>query len=272
MRCRPQSPGKLLRSILAAAACLAWMPDTHAREMLGGIAVATSERGNIRITDSGGNSTRLSLHETLQINGSTIKTEKGAHLFLALSNGTAIGVGENTEIIVELFEQRPYPPEKESLKHEPSVSELSIRLITGTIAVASKNLSPLSHLRILLSTGELRIHSTKCVVRDDELGVHLATYDANLTYYYPDADKREFLVELQSIRISKQSAALGRIAEITDMASLPAEWKTMAEATQHASERVFFKSGGSAAQPKPVLVVSPDYFKQAPARPYEFAE
>jgi hypothetical protein len=252
--------------------CLIGIPSIHAKPMLGGIAMVTSETGNIQITEAGEKPSSLSLHEALQLNGSKITTGAGAHLFLALSNGVGVGVGESTEVIFETFEQRPYPPEKEGLAHEPSVSKLSIRLIHGTAAISSNNLSPLSEMRILMPTGQIRIHSSRCVIQHDEIGLHIATYFGNLTYYYPDSDKREFITTPQSIRISKQSAALSRIAETKTAAEMPAAWEAMAAAARHASQRVFFKSGGQDAVARPVLIVSPEYFKQASPRPYELSQ
>jgi hypothetical protein len=272
MHFRTQSSNPIsLRGILLVAVCLLWLPSIHAKQTFGGIAVVTSEHGSILIFDTAGESSSIHLHEGLQTHGSTITTGKGAHLYLALSNGVGIGLGENTEIIFETFEQSPYPTEKESIQHEPSVSNLSIRIVKGTVAIASNNLSPLSQFRILLSTGQLRIHSATCIVHHDALGLHLATYNGHLTYYYPESKDREFLIQPQSIRISQESAAAGHITESNTIAEMPKAWQIMAEATRNASSRVFFKSGGMDAQPKPVLMVSPDYFEQTPARPYRFS-
>ena len=90
------------------------------------------------------------------LNESTIETGKNAHVFFALSNGMGIGIGQNSEVIFETYVQKPFPARKERLSYEPSVSILSVRLVSGTLAVASNKLSPLSQARVYLPTGELR--------------------------------------------------------------------------------------------------------------------
>ena len=251
---------------------MATLSSMHAKQMLSGVAMVTSVSGSIQVTEADGKESSVRLHDILELDGSTITTGAHTHLFLALSNGVGFGIGENTEITFETFKQRPYRTEKESLNNEPSVSKLSIRLSKGITSLSSNNLSPLSEMRILMPTGQIRVHSSKCVIQHDEVSLYLATYAGNLTFYYLDSDKREFFTDPQSIRISKQSAALGRIAETKTISEMPEGWETMADAASNASKRVFFKSGGPNAPAKPVLIVSPEYFEQASPRPYELTQ
>ncbi len=272
MRIKSQSCWKTLCCLIAAGSFLGGPVASHAEEMPEGIAVATGIRGSIRIKSADGQSVSPKLHDTLILNASTIETGKNAHIFFALSNGMGIGIGQNTEVLIETFIQKPFTEKKERLSYEPSVSILSIRLVTGSMAIVSNKLSPLSQARVYLPTGELRIHSATCIVQNDDIGAHITACEGTLTYYYPDGESREFIVEPQSIRISPQSAKLGKVTESTTLTSLPEAIDQFAKATQHASKRVFFKAGYNGSPPRPVLIASPAYFDQPVDRPYVFNE
>lgn len=272
MHIKSQSFWKTLCCLIAAGSFLGGTVVSHAEEMVGGIAIATSTQGHIQIEDANGQSVRLRFHDTLELNASTIKTGKGAHAFFALSNGMGIGIEQNSEVVFETFTQKPFTREREQLSYEASVSILSIRLITGSLAVVSNKLSPLSQARIYLPSGELRIHSATCIVQHDQLGDHITACEGNITYYYPDGERREFIVEPQSIRISPQSAKLGKVTEKMTLSSLPDAIDRFAKATQHASKRAYFKAGHNGHLPRPVLIAPPAYFDQPVDRPYEFNE
>jgi hypothetical protein len=183
-----------------------------------------------------------------------------------------IGISENSEIIFETYLQRPFPPTRERISHEPSVSILSIRLTSGSIAIASNKLSPLSQARIYLPTGELRIHSATCIVQNDTLGTHITACEGTITYYYPDGESREFIVEPQSIRISPQNAKLGKVSKVSTLNTLPKALERFAQATEHASQRVFFEASYDGKLLCPTLITSPTYFNQSTERPYVFCD
>lgn len=272
MHINSQSCWKTLCYLIVAGSFLGGSIVSHAEEMSEGIAVATGIKGSIQIKDADGQSTQPELHDTLILNASTIETGKNAHIFFALSNGTGVGIGQNSEVTFESFIQKPFTEKKESLSYEPSVSILTIRLVTGRLAIVSNKLSPLSQARVHLPTGELRIHSATCIVQNDDIGAHITACEGTLTYHYPDGESREFIVEPQSIRISPQSAMLGKVTESTLLTTLPEAIDQFAKATQHASKRVFFKAGYNGNPPRPVLIASPAYFDQPVDRPYEFNE
>ena len=262
----------LLRCVAAASSFLVGGLSSHADEMIEGIAIATSIRGSIQIETADEQRIHLKLHDELTLNATTIKTGKKAHLYFALSNGMGIGISENSEIIFETYLQRPFPPTRERISHEPSVSILSIRLTSGSIAIASNELSPLSQARIYLPTGELRIHSATCIVQNDTLGTHITACEGTITYYYPDGESREFIVEPQSIRISPQNAKLGKVSKVSTLNTLPKALERFAQATEHASQRVFFEASYDGKLLCPTLITSPTYFNQSTERPYVFCD
>ncbi|CAA6678344.1 MULTISPECIES: hypothetical protein [unclassified Lentimonas] len=256
---------------LIAVGCLSMgLTTALSADMAEGLAFATSVKGNIQITDTKGQLTEPNLHDTLVLNGATIKTGKNAHIFFALSNGVGVGIGSSSEVIFETYVQKSFPERKERLSSEPSVSNLSIRLVTGNLAIASNQLSPLSQALVYLPSGDLRIHSATCIVQHDELGSHITAREGTITYYYPDGEKREFIVESQSIRISPQSAKLGKVTENMTWTSLPESMDKFSKATQLASQRVLFKAGDNGNPPHAVLVAPTAFYDQSIARPYEF--
>jgi hypothetical protein len=261
----------LLRCVAAAGSFLLVGLSSHADEMIEGIAIATSIRGSIHIETADEQRLHLKLHDQLKLNATTIKTGKKAHLYFALSNGMGIGISENSEIIFETYLQRPFSPTRKRISHEPSVSILSIRITSGSIAIASNKLSPLSQARIYLPTGELRIHSATCIVQNNTLGAHITACEGTITYYYPDGKNREFIVEPQSIRISPQNAKLGKASKVSTRNTLPKALERFAKATEHASQRVFFEASYDGKLLSPTLIISPTYFNQSTERPYVFS-
>jgi len=263
---------KTLSCLIAAGIFLGGAVDSNAEDMAEGIAVATSIQGSIQIKDDESQISQPRLHDTLNLNACTVETGKNAHLFLALSNGMGIGIGENSSVRFEIFIQQPFNEKRASLSYEPSVSILSIRLIDGDLAVVSNNLSPLSEARVFLPTGELQVHSATCIIRYTDMAAQITAYAGLLTYKYPDRKHRELIVEPQSIRISAQSAMLGEITESMTLSSQPKAVEEFAQATENASKRVFFKAGKDGDSPRPILIASPTYFDQPVIRPYDYPE
>jgi len=263
---------KTLFCLIATGFFMGGAVDSNAEEMVEGVAVATSVQGSIQIEDADSQISQPKLHDTLNLNTCTVETGKNSHLFLALSNGMGIGIGEKSEVRFETFTQKPFNEKREKLSYEPSVSILSIRIINGDLAVVSNNLSPLSEARVLLPTGELQIHSATCIIHYNNRAAQITAYAGLLTYKYPDKKHRELIVEPQSIRISAQSAMLGEITESMTLSSQPKAVEKFAKATENASKRVFFKAGKNGHSPEPVLIASPTYFDQPIIRPYEYPE
>lgn len=246
----------------------------HAYEMQNGLAIVTSRKGKVELSENGKTPANASLHQVMELSSLKIVTDPNERIFLALSNGTALGIDENTELVIESFKQRPFPRAKESYDYEASNSELVLSLERGCLAVSANYLSPLSKINLRLPKGEVRLHSSSCHVKYDRNGVSLSVAEGNATYHYPDHEKREFILKGEFVRISDQSALRSERTELSDInTSLDAWSKKMLEATNHASRRVVFKvSDGSVAIPEPVLVAKPDALSQPSQRPYQYLD
>jgi hypothetical protein len=263
-----------LRGLSTALVLSAGLCAAQAAEMRDGIAVITSQKGAIQITDANGRSFSPDLHETVRLSRSTIETAEGAHLFMALSNGVGVGIYESSEVLVESYQQRPFSAKQQSIRHEPSKSELSLRITQGAIALAGNRLSPISQLRVKLPNGAIRVHSASCVVQcnDLETMVTACHKESTFTYYSSTETTQEFVVGPERLRLNEVNGQTVLKTESITTASQDEACQQLAAASELASQRVFFKATAEGEAPHPVLIVSPDYFEQPAARPYQFNE
>lgn len=244
-----------------------------ARAMIEGNAVVTSWIGSVDVTDASGGKRAIQPRAPLSPSGLHWSTANDAGAFLALSNGTAVGIGASTRLQIIEFQQKTFGPEKAGFDYEPSESAVLLELKSGEIALSCQRLSPVSDFRVRLPHGSLRIHRGIVHLRYDSTGLHIAMIEGNLTYYYPDETTREFISAGTLLRISEQSAQRQQVANRGSLEALSAEAVQLHRATTHASQRVFFKANATTGQaPEPVLVVRPEYFEQASPRPYEFKD
>ncbi|WPJ95265.1 hypothetical protein SH580_17730 [Coraliomargarita algicola] len=254
-----------------AALCLCKVPALPAQTMIEGSAIITSRSGLVQASNASGQAVATKPHKVLQPEGLRISTQQDGQLFLTFSNAVAIALNEETALQCLEYSQQSFKNEDLSPGFEPSTSKLRLQLSQGQLAIASNRLSPLSELRIHLPKGEVRLHKGTCLIQLDTTGLHITAYEGNLTYYYPQQQAREFISAPKSVRISEQSIERQQIAEATTVESLDAAETQLCQAAQHASKRVVFQANARAdAPPVPVLIVSPDYFKQADLRPYQF--
>ncbi|HAV12230.1 MAG TPA: hypothetical protein DCX06_01875 [Opitutae bacterium] len=237
-----------------------------------GAAIITSAKGKTWLSDSNTKRAQLNLHEIVDLTEQTIQTEKSSHSFLACSNGLGIGLDAATHVTFELYTQEPFTAERAELKFEPSTSQLMATLHSGAISLASTGLSPRSQARVKTVNGMARIHSANCRIEQSETGTVIITYGGNATFYYPDGKTREFISRHSAIRISPQSAAIGKIAEHLDFNTLEISKKHFAQAAQNAASRVYFNAPLAGNAATPVLIAPIIYFEQETSRPYEYVD
>ena len=264
--------GQALRAALLALLLPAALCAVQAEAMPPGIAVVTSQQGAIQIHTDGSPALTPQLHQTLRLSGATIETGRDAHLFLALSNGVGIGLTGGTSVQLEHYRQRPFSAKKQSIAHEPSISELSLRILKGSIALCTKRLSPLSQASVELAQGKILIHSAICIVRADAQETEVTACEGSVTYYDPRQTKRKFVVGPERLHIRSHNSELKVETHKFELASLPQDLDNLAAATELASQRVFFQAGGADQPPHPQLIVPADYFEQPAARAYQFKQ
>lgn len=120
-------------------------------------------RGDVTIQNvSTGQVARLKQDQTFA-EGTTVRTGENSSATIMFSTGTFIAVPSNTTFTVTNFEQTDFDASKgafETLKVEPSVSDLRIELTEGRITGQTAKLSPESNLEINTVAGDVEITGT----------------------------------------------------------------------------------------------------------------
>lgn len=124
---------------------------------------AIGVRGDVTITNNEtGRVSRLA-EDSLFTAGTTVSTGKNSAATVMFSTGTFIAVPSNTTFTVEAFEQEAFSSDKgqfETLKVEPSVSDLRLKLVGGRMTGRTAKLSPDSNLQIDCPVGAVTITGT----------------------------------------------------------------------------------------------------------------
>ena len=124
---------------------------------------AIGVRGDVTITNNEtGRVSRLA-EDALFTAGTTVSTGKNSSATVMFSTGTFIAVPSNTTFVVETFEQEAFSSDKgefETLKVEPSVSDLRIKLVDGRMTGRTAKLTPDSNLQIDCEVGAVTITGT----------------------------------------------------------------------------------------------------------------
>lgn len=255
---------------VCAALLLAQLP-LQSSEFNKGIGFISSKLGKVVITDSAGQTIHPELHQSFEPDACTLSTDTESSIFIALSNGIAIGLGPSSKVTINRFEQVPFSAERESRKFEPSRSRLKITLIQGTLSCDYEHLSALSEATILSEAGKLHLHKGQFTFAIKEDSFHAVAFLGNATFYYPTTSVREFLATNQVLTVPFGSSEQGDAQFTETTESIAESWKRQALATQNARKRIYFQA---AAENDTIatgnIIVSPQFYKQTPARPYSF--
>lgn len=255
---------RLLRC--AALAVAVAVSGSGVQASAGGFAYVTSTQGLSRGYVASDAPQHYRLHQTYPLSPQRIHTSAESHLFFALSNGVGLGIAANTQLEVIRFEQQPYSSERESLEFEPSVSQLALKLSAGRIALASGGLSPSSELYVHTPLGTLRLHSGRCQIEIREQATYITTYQGNLTFSYDHNPQRIFLPLASQLVLT----ATGPQPTPTPLSELPEGYHRFATAAERARQRAHFKAPQVGQPPAVIRIADPQYFEQAPARPYTY--
>lgn len=250
--------------------CFTAISALSAQTMQTGFGFVSSIRGTVGAFNKNDEPHKLALHENHPLDGIKIQTDHKGTLTLVLSNGVAIALYENSQIEFKTFKQIPFAHNTSSSEYEPTISELHIHLIQGTMGLSCDHISPLSNLKIQMQDGHLRVHSTTSVLTVNPLGMKVSAFKGTLTFYYPNGTEREFIAHPQSVRISQQSAARGIVTESGTVSSKAFTERRLADAVEFARSRTFYRSVPGKSDPQPLQRVPESYLEQTPVRPYSF--
>lgn len=97
--------------------------------------------------------------------GTVIETKAGAHNAIVYSNGTGMFVDQNTRVEIDRFEQAPFQPERANQRLdtplEPSVSQSSVHVSQGAVAVCTSQLVSGSSMNYSTPHGNVNIRGGK---------------------------------------------------------------------------------------------------------------
>ena len=240
-------------------------------ELRPAVAAVTSHQGNIRHHDLDGNRRAVHARSILPIDQTFFGTKKNGSLFLSLSNGIGLGLGESTHLWLDQYKQSTINPQHESLNFEGSVSHLNARIEVGTLAVAFDHLIPLSKAEFNLPLGQLQVHSGKAlIVVQPDSTCQISMYEGTATFYDNETNKREFISAGKSLTFTpeskKQSARLS-----SDPLDLTSEnWPRLLAAADYSRLRVLFRHNPDGGQPLHEWVLPNELFERPSSRPYQF--
>jgi hypothetical protein len=244
---------------------------TPSGELRPAVAAVTSYQGKILHYDSDGNHSAIHLRSILPIDQTFFATKKKGTLFLSLSNGIGLGLGELTRIWIDRYEQSTINPPHESLNFEGSVSNLSVRIETGTLAVAFNHLNPQSLAEFKLPLGRVRVHSGQVLLDvQPDSSCRISVYQGTATFYYAGTEKREFISAGTSFSLSSESTKQSAIDSVAPLGQLPEDRPHLLAAAEYARLRVLYRHNPDGVQPLHEWVLPNGLFDQPSARPYQF--
>ena len=100
-----------------------------------GSAFITSQIGTLNCKDYNGSKISIKQHDFIVIEGTEINTEKDSQLYLALTNGLAIGIGPQSKVYCNTYKQQPYKVERQGTKYEPSTSVLNPKILFSFLSI-----------------------------------------------------------------------------------------------------------------------------------------
>jgi len=262
---RPRYRRFLAIGLIVTAGCgLASAQSTYP-----GLATITSLQGSPKLQIAENRAKALSLHETASLNQSRLLTGESDQLICLLSNNIALGLSEDSVLEVASFQQNAIKANALSLTREPSTSQLKMRLHSGSMVLSAQQMSPLSRLIIELPVGQVQLLSSCSVLTVTDQVAELTVHQGAVTYRAPDGGQRQYLTApvKVTIRSDRDTTQALRYADSPELDALQLDW---VHAVQHAHSRVLFTNESLERSSPPQLAVSPDYYQQAPARPYTF--
>jgi hypothetical protein len=239
-----------------------------------GLALITTAKGGATLIAPDGETRSAELHAVEMLTGAGINCREGAHVFLSLSNGCALGVWEDSEVHFERYWQRPFTATKENLEYEPSNSALTIQLKRGSLSFSADRVSPLSQIVIELPGARIQVHEASGRIGLDDRGARLTITTGIVSYRAPGMEEEEFINGPSIVRIRRTGTGFGPPVELP-FAEAPGKELTgrLVQATRRANQRVIFKAPPEQpAIPRPILVAEPEALLRPTPRPYRYLD
>jgi hypothetical protein len=99
--------------------------------------------------------------------GTTVETAPNSIVALVFSNGTGVTFEKDTRVDIKRFGQEPFVPNRTDMDAEPSVSQIVIVLVRGTIGVSTSKLAPGSNMTFQTPSGSINVRGGDVVIQTD---------------------------------------------------------------------------------------------------------
>lgn len=116
--------------------------------------------------------------------GTVIETKAKAYNAVVYSNGTGLFVDENTRVEIERFVQQPFQARNDNTLdpvHEPSMSQSTIRIAHGAVAICTNQLRSGSTMTYVTPLATVAIRSGKLVIEVLADETHVDLLDGDVT-------------------------------------------------------------------------------------------
>lgn len=168
-----------------AASALVFTSSSHAVD-----AVRKNPTSKLYIADLSGTSSintgekveNLTKKSVYTAEGAVIQTATGSSNAVVLSNGTGIAVGANTRVEMQRFLQEPFSPNRTDLDVEPSISQTTAYIPSGTVGLCTSKLVAGSTMTYNTPHASVVIRGRKVVIEttDSQTVVSLIEGDATI--------------------------------------------------------------------------------------------
>ena len=235
------------------------------------VAAVTSHRKKVQHYGQDGKYRKVHTRSILPIDQTFFGTKQNGALFLSLSNGVGLGLGQSTHIWMDRYEQSTINPLHEGLDYEGSISKLEIRVESGTLALAIQHLNPLSSAEIEIPVGRVRVHTGQILIEvQTDATCRISAYNGNATFYDKDTEERTFISEGVGIVVTSDSVKNEKIDANISLEPKPEDWPNLIQATEYSRKRVVFRHNPHGQQPLYNWILPSEQFERPPARPYQF--
>lgn len=138
----------------------------------------------------GDRSEPVSPKETFAAEGLGIESGADSTVTMVFSNGLAVQLRGDTRIAVTHFDQEPFRPNREDIATEPSVSDVALNVVAGTVVISTSTLAAGSRFRVETKGGVVNIQGGTLVITADSELTKVAVLAGMCTVYARDDSTR----------------------------------------------------------------------------------
>ena len=243
-----------------------------AADQVSGLGFLSTIQGDLLVSQSTGQTTQPKLHDCISLDSVQLKTEQSAYAIFSLSNTLGLDITENTTLSIDRFKQKTFDATRASVLRESSNSQMELTLDEGSFYFNADQMAALSQFKIKLPIGSLEFKKVSVGIHVSRNETTIQLIEGTLTYRYNTSSQNEYFIAPSVIKITTETAQLSPIPEFPLVEASLEEELRFAKAVSQAKARVYFSSLDSSGASQHIPVVSPEYLKQASARPFTYQD